>query len=122
MSERRCLFAYHVPTRSVWKRAMEAGVSFGLDPITAELSVNYDELNISDFNKKSEMEQREKQLRLEIANQKEGLTEIMRQEKVLKDALEIIGYIRRGGIRPVRCDLLNQCLQSLESQREEFAD
>ena len=39
---------------------MEAGVCFGYDPITAELFPNYDDLNISDFNTKSEMEEREK--------------------------------------------------------------
>ena len=51
---------------------MEAGVSFGYDPVTAELFPDYDDLNISDFNTKSEMEEREKQLRGKLQPIKRG--------------------------------------------------
>ena len=91
---------------------MEAGVSFGYDPITAELFPDYDDLNISDFNTKSGMEEREKQRRAEITTRKEGITEIMRQERVLKDAIEITDYTRRGSLRPVHFDLLTGALRA----------
>ena len=58
------------------------------------------------------MEEREKQLRGEITTHKEGITEIMRQERVLKDAIAITDYIRRGSLRPVHCDLLTGALKA----------
>ena len=120
MRGNRCHLANKPTVKTAWKKAREAGVRFEYESTKHKLFVNYDDLKT--VGTLAEIKEIRDQLEQEIESYRPEITEIMRQESVLKDVLEIIDDLRTSGIRPVHCDLLNQCYQGLKSEHDSFAD